>query len=281
VTRDFAPRAVALAIAVSVAVAQTARGLLGGSSEYGATVALAWFAAIWLLSEAEPLGRYTASRAAHAAGMVGLVLAASISAASARYHAGERLTPLLAGLSLAIAAAGIDGLRRYRRELSLLALPLLHPLPTAVRESIEPVLIISTASVATWFSSALGLEAVRQGNLLVMETTTLEVVSACAGVLGISRLLLLAILVIALFQMSRAQKVALLASAIVIAFVVNAVRVAVLALVLVHDEPRFDYWDSGRGSTVFALLSPLLAGLAWWLMLRSRRHGRRPYGPAA
>jgi exosortase/archaeosortase family protein len=87
-----------------------------------------------------------------------------------------------------------------------------------------------------------------------------------------SRLCVLAALLIALFPTSTRQKVAIVACALGVGFIANAARIAILAVAVMQgQEARFGFWHVGLGTTLFSVASTAAAGLAWWLLLRQRR----------
>jgi exosortase/archaeosortase family protein len=56
----------------------------------------------------------------------------------------------------------------------------------------------------------------------------------------------------------------------VIAFVVNAIRVALMALLVAGgDKLAFDYWHEGTGSNIFSLVTMMLFGLFCKFMIQS------------
>jgi exosortase len=124
---------------------------------------------------------------------------------------------------------------------------------------------------------AIGHPVAAEGTVLRMPNDSLDVVDGCSGLWSIARLIVLASLVVALFPTSARQRVGLFASAVLIGFGVNAVRIAVLAsTVLQANDPGFFYWHQGGGATIFALASSAAAGLSWWLTLRHRRAPAAP-----
>jgi len=160
--------------------------------------------------------------------------------------------------------------RRHMRELLLLALPLVNPFPKPLRQPFEPIIVSWTIEWALAINRTLGHAMTREGDVLrTAAGRTLDVLVGCSGLVAISRLLVLAALVVALFPTTAWQKVGLLATSYVLGFVPNAARIAWLASdVTLSDDAKFDYWHEGPGATIFAIVSTAAAGLVWWLMLR-------------
>jgi exosortase/archaeosortase family protein len=59
--------------------------------------------------------------------------------------------------------------------------------------------------------------------------------------------------------------------AVSLAFIVNGIRVAVMAVLSASsNEKAFDYWHLGEGSLIFSLLSVLSFGLFCLFLLRQQ-----------
>ena len=192
------------------------------------------------------------------------------------YRSFFRFLPLLAGAGLAVAASGARAWTHHRGSLLLLALPLLNPPAKLLHAVVDPVLVPVTTWCALGLNRVVGHPMTADGSVLRMPHSSLQIVDGCSGLWAITRLCVLAALVIALFPTTARQRVELLASAVLIALALNAVRVAVLATTMLHlDDTGFAYWHQGSGATVFAIASSAVAGLAWWLLLRRGRGRQR------
>jgi exosortase len=268
-----------------MALAQIGLSLrLAYADDFQITLAIAWFGALFLARE----GR-SGSSSETAAGLPSLVpatlgalvvvasLAAMIVAPTYCFY--FRLVPLCTGAGLAAASAGRHAWTRYRAPLLMLALPLLNSPPRALHAAVDPVLIPLTTWCAGTLDHAAGHAIVPDGHILRMPNDTLDIVDGCSGAWAITRLLVLVALVVALFPTTWRQRAALAASAVVVGFCVNTVRIAVLATtVLYGNDDGFFYWHQGRGATYFAVAATIAAGLWWWLLLR-RTGGPAPQAP--
>jgi len=263
-------RALLFGACVGVGLIQTVLGQrLAGRlyDDYWVTSGLAWTAALVLAwerrydAETAPGTRWRAFGA-------GAVLAAIVPLAAVPvYHGFDRFLPLLGGVGMCLLASGPRGLREHRGELLLLALPIMSPLPEAIRLPLAPTGL--TARFASLIGRGLGHSMTADGSVVRMPTGTLDVLADCGGLLSIGRLWVLAAFVIALFPTSVRQRVALVVSAVVIGFVSNAVRIEMLAVtVAAGDTSAFWYWHTGAGASIFALATTAAAGPVWWLMLR-------------
>jgi cyanoexosortase A len=253
----------------AVQIAISARLPTGFTQDYCVTLTEGWLAALFLAWEGR--GAYVggARPPARALGGIAALAATFVLARAVEYSAALRLVPLFSGIGLLLAGPGVRAAWRHRRELLLLALPLVNPFPKAFRSLLEPTVVSWTAGWAFGINSALGHGITREGNVLHTAAGSLDVLVGCSGLLSISRLVVLVILLIVLFPTTGWQRVALAVSAILIGFVGNAARIAVLAFdVVIGQDAKFDYWHEGPGATIFTLASTAIAGVAWWLVLR-------------
>jgi exosortase/archaeosortase family protein len=141
--------------------------------------------------------------------------------------------------------------------------------PLVLRAIIEPTLVSLTAYLTLAVHRAAGHAVTLDGASLSTPQGTLDILVSCSGLLGTSRLWVLATLVVALFPTTARQKVAMFASATAVGFIVNVGRIALLALTVMRsDDASFDYWDEGLGTAVFSVGSVAAAGALWWLILR-------------
>lgn len=179
--------------------------------------------------------------------------------------------PLIFGISLALLASGFAGLGQYRQELlalGVLALPgerflsnLLESLLLAVRGQYFTEL---TAEFATTGLNLVGLPTDLQKNVYLHTAQAVVFVhEGCSGAGVIDFLLRLSLLLMLIFPLKTIGKFLAPLMAIIIGFVVNGVRVAVMVF-LVHrgDMAAFDYWHVGDGSQIFGAIGVVLFGLA-------------------
>ncbi|MEB3174334.1 MAG: cyanoexosortase A [Cyanobacteriota bacterium] len=186
-----------------------------------------------------------------------------------------RLLPLVGGISLALLASGYRNLRQYWREITALTLLLLAKLITTFLNAIN--LPLFTAKVATFLLWLGGFEVYREGVYIELSKGKVEVLGACSGVESILLVVCVAVLFFFLIPVSHVQKIICLLIAALIGFVVNAVRVIIMALLVdIGDKPGFDYWHGSDGSLSFAVVSVCLFGLYCWLAYVRNYNGSSP-----
>lgn len=99
------------------------------------------------------------------------------------------------------------------------------PLPYIIYDSIAFPLKLLVSNVSVYFLSFLGVFVLREGNIIYLTETTLEVADACSGIRSIISLLALSTAIAYLTQRGWIKRTILIIIAIPIAIVVNAVRV--------------------------------------------------------
>ena len=100
------------------------------------------------------------------------------------------------------------------------------PIPAVVRNIIAFPLQIFAAQTATLCLSGAGVPVIREGNVIVLAQTTLEVADACSGIRSLQALLALAAVYGFLTQRRLWKRLVLFFSAIPIAVAANAFRVS-------------------------------------------------------
>lgn len=175
--------------------------------------------------------------------------------------------PFVAGLGLALVASGFKGLRQYWQELTLLfflgipELFLSSPLGTAVDPSL---LTAHVAAILLWYG---GYHVTQQGVFLYLPGGSVEVNPGCSGLVSMTQLLSLSVLFLMVLPLPWhwSRKLLLPLVAGTLGFLVNAVRVALLAIVVAQGSATdFEYWHSGQGSHLFSAIAAGLFVLFVW-----------------
>ena len=174
------------------------------------------------------------------------------------------LFPLLSALGLALLASGFRGLNQYYRELFSL---FFFSVPRIV---VSPLVDLSplTAKFATFLLWYLGFDVSRYGVNIILPGGAVSVYSGCSGLATILELLALAVLLLVLFPTRRSHLTLVPLGAVFLGFFVNGIRVVVMAIASAANEEAFDYWHTGDGSLIFALIAQLLFGLFCFGLLR-------------
>jgi cyanoexosortase A len=230
------------------------------------TSLLLWLAVFFLIWERRTKLHLRSGRFASLLGtmLIGFVLLRTFSPAGYHLH----VSPLLSVLGLGLLASGSKRLFDYWRELIILSLPIFSLVFKFGLEIIDlPILTAKFATYLLWF---LGFEVQRQGVFILQPTGNVEVYSACSGVSSILQMLNLSVLFFLLFPTRLIQKGVCLIVAILIGFISNGIRVAIMAFLVAFSNPKaFEYWHGGQGSMIFSVIATLmLMGFCWLAFLR-------------
>ena len=175
-----------------------------------------------------------------------------------------RSTPFLSGISLALLASGTKGLKQYWQELLILGYTAIPPGLIGVFVDVAKL----TAKFSAFILHYLGFEVVRKGVLLMLENGSVEVNHGCSGVNVILQLLGMAVVFLLMFPTTVGQKIVVPLVAIISAFVVNAARVSLLALLVsLSQREAFKYWHEGSGSVIFSMIAVFIFGLFCWFAI--------------
>jgi cyanoexosortase A len=196
------------------------------------------------------------------AALVALILLKSSSISG--YDLFLRASPLLSGISLALLASGTKGLKQYWQEFLILAYTAIPPGLIGVFVDVAKL----TAKFSAFILHYIGFEVVRKGVFLILEKGSVEVYHGCSGVNAILQLLGLALVFLLMFPTTVGQKIVVPIVAVLIAFIVNAARVALMAVLVSLSQPQaFKYWHEGNGSVVFSMIAVLLFGVFCWFAI--------------
>jgi exosortase len=232
--------------------------------------------AVWLIWRAR--ARWRASTVAPS--QIGLVVLFGSLAAYAAGMLGAEL--FLARVSLVGVAAGavlyIWGWRHLRLivfPLTLFALAV--PLPAILLNQITFPLQLVASRVGEAAISAGGIPVLREGNVLMLADTTLEVAEACSGIRSLVSLVTLAV-VAAYFRGGRtAGGVALVLLALPIAVAANAARVAGtgIAAHVWGTSAAEGFFHTFSGWLVFGVAATLMVVAERLIVIVERRTARR------
>lgn len=240
------------------------------SQELLATCLLLWFAVGFLAWER----RYTivlqSDAIASAIGgglLLGLLFVSSSLPMSGSFLRGF---PFVVVLGLGLLASGSRRLHQYWRELLVFGLLTLNPLLKFLLELINlPKLTAQAATFMLWYS---GFDVHREALSLLLPTGRVDVYGPCSGIHNMLQMLSIAVLFVMMFPLrSLMQRLLCVAIAVFIGFIVNAARVALMAVLVAYSQKSaFEYWHVGNGSLVFSAIAVgLFGGFCWFAFLRT------------
>jgi len=185
-------------------------------------------------------------------------------------HRFPYISPFLSACGLALVASGFKGLKQYRQELFILVFPVIAKVSLLFLFNL-PELTAKLATFILWYS---GFAVSRDGVEIALQTGTVKVNQGCSGLETILQLLVLSVLFLVMFPLSDRKKFLVPAIAGCIGFVVNSLRVALMAvLVACSDKKAFEYWHNGDGSLIFSTIAVFIFGLfcLWLLRLHEKK----------
>lgn len=215
----------------------------------------------------------------------------------------QRMSLVLMLAGIAIYFRGFQLLKVLLVPLGLLVLSI--PIPTIIFNKIAFPLQLFASSCAVWTMRLFDIPVLRQGNVIELmplnsyETKKLEVVEACSGIRSLMTLLTLAVVFAYLTHPPRDDKgggrgggmlsavrhypfwraTILVASAVPIAILTNALRVSGTGILAYHygTQVADGFFHSFSGWVVYTLAFLLLFAVGW-LLDRVRRRGRNDKG---
>jgi len=180
-------------------------------------------------------------------------------------------------ISLVVLLCGMTLFWFGTRVFALLALPLLYlvlmvPIPYIVYDAAAFPLKLFVTHVSVAVLKLLGVVVWNEGNIIMFTNTVLEVADACSGLRSIMSLLALAVAFAFLTQKSHVKKAIIIASAVPIAVLTNAMRVIVTGLLAQHwgAQVAEGFFHDFAGFAVFAVAMALLLVLGGLLSLAGR-----------
>jgi exosortase len=173
-------------------------------------------------------------------------------------------------VSLLVTTVGVILFLFGREHLRILAFPLaflilMIPLPAIIFNQIAFPLQLLASEVGEAAISTAGVPVLREGNVLILANTTLEVAEACSGIRSLVSLLTLGV-VYGYFIDSRAWvRVLIVASTVPVAILSNAARVAGTGILAHWMGPQAaeGFFHEFSGWAVFIVAFALILAVRW------------------
>ncbi len=143
---------------------------------------------------------------------------------------------------------GYHFFKKFGWELFLLVFML--PIPSRLYAAITLPLQLVVTKIAYVALQLFGIPVYREGNILHLSNTTLEVVNACSGLRSILTIIVLAFIMACLFFQKSSYRIVLICFAVPLAILANFIRVIVIAVFAQHGNTSF---IDGTGHTLLGL----------------------------
>jgi cyanoexosortase A len=180
-----------------------------------------------------------------------------------------KVLPLAAALGVGLLATDFTGLKQFWREFVIVFLLVIPGglLSSAVESLVQ--LNLLTAKIVAFFLWYCGFEVSRQGVNILLSTGSVEVRGGCSGFQSMFLLFRLAVLYLLMFPTNWVKTLLVPTAAVGIAFAVNVIRVALMALLVAFSNPEsFEYWHKGTGSQIFSMIAVIAFGLLCSLLIQ-------------
>ena len=228
-----------------------------------------WLAVGSLLWEKQDLLKQSEGKSDVLSTVAGTILIAFIlfksAMVSSKFDPFLRLAPFLSGLGLSLIAVGFHNLKQYWRELVIL---FFHGIPSVITLPLVGIVTSITARFAYYSLWYVGFNVTRQGNYVALPTGRVFVDGGCSGIEAMNYLLGLSVVCLLMFP-TKQNKALVIGVAMACGFIINAFRVAVMALLVAsYRLDWFKYWHEGEGSLVVGMVAVILFGIFYQYMLK-------------
>jgi exosortase len=177
--------------------------------------------------------------------------------------------------SLIVLIAGIVIFFFGRDIFKITRMPLLYllfmvPLPYIIYNALALPLKMFVSWVSVGFLKTIGLSVVREGNIIMFPSITLEVADACSGMRSLVSILALSTAYAFFLQISHVKRWVIIVSSIIIAIATNSLRVIITGILANYQGAAAarGFFHEFAGVAVFTLAMALLAALG--LLLREK-----------
>lgn len=170
--------------------------------------------------------------------------------------------------SLVLVLAGLVLFFFGKRIFRALSLPIgyllfMVPLPYIIYDAMAFPLKLFVTKVSVGFLKLIGVVVLRDGNIIMFPSTTLEVADACSGIRSLVSLLALAVAYAFFLELKNWQRLVVIVSAIPIAIATNASRVIVTGILAQWwgAKAAEGFFHEFAGLAVFAVAMVLLVAV--------------------
>ncbi len=194
-------------------------------------------------------------------GLIGWVLWESANLADGNIM---RLLPFASAFGVALLASGFKGLKQYKEELIILFFLGVPSVIASFLFDISPL----TAKFSAFLLHYSGFDVSIQGVFINLPNGGVEVTDECSGIDTIIYTLSVSILALVMFPVHRSKQFFVPIVAIIIGFVINGIRVGMLAIFAASDKAAFENWHGGQASYLYGMIGILIFGCFYWLLLQ-------------
>lgn len=180
-------------------------------------------------------------------------------------HMGEAVTYIR--LSMLAVIAGIIIFQYGWRLFKKLSFPFFYlmfmiPVPRELYEIVAFPLKLIVTQYSVGFLDMMGIPVIREGNIIYLASTTLEVADACSGIRSIVALIAIGVAYTCFFQKTLIRRILFVLSAIPIAVIANGMRVIITGILANSYGAKVaqGFYHEFAGLVIFAVSFALLIG---------------------
>ena len=182
-----------------------------------------------------------------------------------------RFCPLISIIGICLIASKIKNLFQYWREIIIVGLT---GIPWEYLFNLMPItekIIAVDAKISRLMLWYVGFDVRQVGDLVILPSGSIRIMDACSS-FSLLGLMWQSCLVASLyFAIAKNERLILGLSSTLIAFVVNGVRLCLLALLVANKQDEaFEYWHGAGGAEVFTTIAILLLGGTYWILTRNK-----------
>lgn len=176
-----------------------------------------------------------------------------------------RLSPFTFGLGISLIASGYHGIKQYWQPLIIL---FLLGGPSVLLANVNPSPL--TARFAGFVLQSLNLDIKVSGiYILISNSHIIEVYKGCSGMEAITYLLGLSVIMLILFPVPKVFNTITLFMAVIIAFVINGLRVVAMSLLVnTNQMSSFKYWHEGEGSLFVGMVAIVIFLMYYFCLIK-------------
>jgi exosortase len=224
---------------------------------------------LWRAAKAGALsvGAVTAPVAALGVGVLVLALAMRWLAGALMFHQLDAAALLLSLAGLAVVGGGLPLARSVGP--AILFLVFMVPLPYEIEQNVGgPLKVIATES-STYLLQTLGLPAISEGHVILIDEVRLGVVDACSGLKMLMTFSAFAVGAVLLTDRTRFEKLMILLGIVPIAIITNVLRITATGVTytLIRDKDTLHFLHDFYGWLMMPAGLGLL-GLQLWALTR-------------
>ncbi len=198
-------------------------------------------------------------------GLLVAILGLRAAAGALLFHQLDAASLLLALVAVSLAVGGLPLLKRTGPAIAFLVF--MVPLPYELERNVGGPLKTAATVSSTFLLQTLGLPAIRDGNLILIDEVRLGVVDACSGLKMMVTFAAFSVGAVLMMQRSRFEKLMVLLGIVPIAVLTNVLRITAtgVSFANITDEGVRKFLHDGYGYMMMVVGLALLAFELWML----------------